>query len=243
MDNNYVLFKGNVSFGVPYLSGYKGNPHYVIVLDNGSGQLFKLVTNVKSDSSLAGPDGYHLLYVWDQFFSHPACDELAKLPSGLHVNSFPRLDYCHDSKLVDLPRMRPVPVDQPGEDNDCNDVLNHMLQISDKSEQIDYEYHGKGYTDQRKGFRTQKNVTAYGFGFLFPANDGLHETHMNQGNPRSKRGSHIKDHSSENGVFQDGAVFVEVDGKFQAFFSAFQTQMIPTDHRGYPLKNARPILG
>jgi len=87
-------------------------------------------------------------------------------------------------------------------------------------------------------------VTVYGFGFLFePQKDGLHETHMNQGNPKPGHNSHVKDHSSENGIHQDGAFFVEVNGKFQALFVAFQTQLIPTDNRGFPIRNAKPILG
>jgi uncharacterized protein YukJ len=44
-------------------------------------------------------------------------------------------------------------------------------------------------------------------------------------------------------VFQDGAVMIEVDGKFQALFVAFQTQLVPTDNRGRPIAGqSHPIL-
>ena len=33
MANHYCMFKGKLKFGVPYLDGYNGNPHYAIVVE------------------------------------------------------------------------------------------------------------------------------------------------------------------------------------------------------------------
>ncbi|GJH25400.1 DUF2278 family protein [Caballeronia novacaledonica] len=242
--NEYVLFKGTVTLGVPYLQNYKGDPHYVIVGEDTNGKPFNIVTNVKSDSSLTGPAGYLVLYLWDQYFDHPMTADLARLPAGIATSNFPKLDYVHDKRLLDLTAMRPIPLDTKDEHNDINALLNEMLQLDMSSSGIDYVYKTPAYSDDRLGWKPAKEVTVYGFGFLFePGEDGLHETHMNQGNPKPGKGSHIKDHSNENGVFQDGAVMIEVNGKFQALFVAFQTQLVPTDNRGRPIEGqSHPIL-
>lgn len=242
--NEYVVFKGKVRLGVPFLDGYKGDPHYVIVSEDPSGNEFRIVTNVKSDSSLTGPAGYLVLYVWNQYFEHPMNADLDNLAAGVTATGFPKLDYVHDKRLVDLTAMRPIPLDTKDEHNDINALLNEMLQLDMSVDGVDYVYPTPGYRDNRLGWKPIKDVTVYGFGFLFePGKDGLHETHMNQGNPKPAPGSHVKDHSNENGVFQDGAVIVEVDGKFQALFVAFQTQLVPTDNRGRPIPGeSHPIL-
>ncbi len=246
MSNHYALFKGRLTAGIPYLKEYGGNPHYVLLVDAGNQQEFKVVTNVKSDSSLAGPEGYHLLYVWSQYFNHPMCADLQAMDVGLHDSGFPLLDYVHDPALVDLARMRPVPVDAPGQMNDCNDILNRMLGIDTSEKPRAYQYQGTGHTEIRNAYPPTGEVMVYGFGFGFPDQSGLHETHMNQGNPKIAQnggnGGNVKDHSKENGVNQDGAVLIEVDGRFQAFFAAFQTQRVPTDSNGYPTLNSHPIL-
>ena len=243
--NEYVLFKGQVKLGVPFLDGYKGDPHYVIVSEDDKGNEFAIVTNVKSDSSLTGPAGYLVLYVWNQYFQHPMTADLEKLGTGVAPPGFPKLDYVHDSQLVDLSTMRPIPLDTATEKNDINALLNEMLQLDMSVAGVDYVYQTPAYSDDRLGWKPAKSVTVYGFGFLFePEKNGLHETHMNQGNPKPPKGSSEKDHSNENGVFQDGAVMVEVDGRYQALFVAFQTQLVPTDSRGWPIAGtSHPILG
>jgi uncharacterized protein YukJ len=242
--NEYVVFKGTVKLGVPFLQGYKGDPHYVIVSEDANGKPFDIVTNVKSDSSLTGPAGYLVLYVWNRYFDHPMTADLDTLSAGVSTANFPKLDYVHDSRLVDLDAMRPIPLDTKDEKNDINALLNEMLQLDMSANGVDYVYETPSYSDDRLGWKPTKDVTVYGFGFLFePGKDGLHETHMNQGNPKPGKGTHVKDHSNENGVFQDGAVMIELDGKFQALFVAFQTQLVPTDSRGRPIPGqSHPIL-
>ncbi|MPW16615.1 DUF2278 family protein [Paraburkholderia sp. CNPSo 3157] len=243
--NVYVVFKGTLKLGVPFLDGYKGDPHYLIVVDDTKGGDFEIVTNVKSDSSLTGPAGYHVLYAWNQYFDHPMIADLAKLPLGLTQTGFPKLDYVHDTRLVDLTTMRPITLDTQAEHNDINALVNGMLELDMSAAPVDYVYRSKSGNDTRRGWKPTKTVSVYGFGFLFESEkDGLHETHMNQGNPKPQPGSHVRDHTSENGTFQDGAVMVEVDGRFQALFVAFQTQLVPTDNRGWPIPGtSHPILG
>jgi uncharacterized protein YukJ len=243
--NEYVMFKGKLTLGVPFLDGYKGDPHYVIVCEDANGAPFSIVTNVKSDSSLTGAAGYLVLYAWNQYFDHPMTTDLQTLNVGLNTSGFPKLDYVHDSRLVDLSTMRPIALDTATEHNDINALINEMLQLDLSAAPVDFVYATPRYKDDRHGWKPTKDVTVYGFGFLFePEKNGLHETHMNQGNPKPPKGSKEKDHSPENGAFQDGGVIVEIDGKFQALLVAFQTQLVPTDNRGRPIPGtSHPILG
>lgn len=245
MANHYCMFKGKLKFGVPYLDGYNGNPHYAIVVEAPDGSEFVVLANVKSDSTMpgAGEAGYHVLYQWTQDFKLPMTADLAALEPGLHQDGFPRIDYVRDTGMVDFPNMQPIALDTATEHNDINALVDTMLTLDRTAAPIDYVYHGSSGDDDRKGWPPRGDVTVYGFGYLFePQHNGLHETHMNQGNPVVHQPG-VKDHSRENGTQQDGAVIVEIDGQFQALFIAFQTQRVPTDERGYPMPGAKPILG
>lgn len=71
--------------------------------------------------------------------------------------------------------------------------------------------------------------------FKFVPGNGIHDIHMNQGNG----GKYKKD----NGTYQDGGlVFQYPNGKWQAFFFAFQSQTFDTDDRGNPRPPAAPGL-
>jgi Uncharacterized conserved protein (DUF2278) len=66
----------------------------------------------------------------------------------------------------------------------------------------------------------------YAFGSAFL--DGIHDIHMNQGNPPP--------HEEDNGIWQDGAVFIFLPAsqRWIGVFLAFQTQVWTTDARGNP---------
>ncbi len=78
----------------------------------------------------------------------------------------------------------------------------------------------------------------FAFGSSFADNgvtDGVHNLHMNQGNPPGN-------HGSENGTWQDGAIFLNLPlggssvPQWTAIFIAFQTQVWTTDPSGDPLR-------
>ena len=75
----------------------------------------------------------------------------------------------------------------------------------------------------------------YVFGSAFKDNNetdlGIHDVHINQGNPKS--GGFEKD----NGVYQDGALFFEFSNEeWVALILKFQTQAINTDDQtGNPI--------
>jgi uncharacterized protein YukJ len=63
--------------------------------------------------------------------------------------------------------------------------------------------------------------------------NGMHNIHMNQGDPpRSPDG---RDHQSADGIWQDGATFLEgADGALSAFCNKFASQTFNTNNQGLP---------
>ena len=79
-----------------------------------------------------------------------------------------------------------------------------------------------------------KDGVIYAFGSAYSDSgkvDGIHDIHMNQGNPRNN-------HGGDNGVWQDGALMIHLPAKktWTAVFIAFQTESWATDSAGNPLK-------
>lgn len=173
----------------------------------------------------------------DNYFDHPVIEQLRALPDGVHTNAA-RLDYWRDKRLVDVRRFTPLPFDAAGNNNDLNDLFAEMLTtVVDPARKKDQTITGRNYTEQRDAYLPVSPVVVYAIGSVFAPGtpgQGIHDIHMNQGN----LGRYMKD----NGIYTDGALIVEVDNCVRAFFSAFQTQRLPTDNKGNPMPNARGIL-
>ncbi len=78
-----------------------------------------------------------------------------------------------------------------------------------------------------------KDGVIYAFGSAFADGgkvDGIHDIHMNQGNPKNN-------HGGDNGIWQDGALFISLPSKgtWTAVFIAFQTESWSTDSAGNPV--------
>jgi uncharacterized protein YukJ len=78
-----------------------------------------------------------------------------------------------------------------------------------------------------------KDGVIYAFGSAFFDKgkvDGIHNIHMNQGNPANN-------HGGDNGVWQDGALLIHLPSKttWTAVFIAFQTESWSTDSVGNPV--------
>ena len=76
------------------------------------------------------------------------------------------------------------------------------------------------------------NSVVYAFGSAYAdsgVEDGIHDIHMNQGNP-------LNNHGDDNGVWQDGALWVSLptQSSWTALFLAFQTESWTTDGKGDP---------
>ena len=200
-------------------------PHFQIRID-ASGVQHRIAFNALS--SLNPPEV--LFYMIDQF-EHSITNQIlaANLPQG-----FTGLDSTVESISLDYIRknlfttadMRPIPINQPGADNDLNEKLDFYVQqaISDADAEV-YAFGAK--------WGPENNVVDKYFGFL-PGN-GIHDIHMNQGN--SGR------FADDNGVYQDGGLFIHLPSRnrWVAFFIAFQSQSWHTDDQtGHPISG--PII-
>jgi uncharacterized protein YukJ len=134
------------------------------------------------------------------------------------------MDYVRGG-IVKPSLMKPVPPDVPGVNNDLKDkVENAVLKAMHQEGSLVYALGAKWGPEKAKADQY----------FRFLPGNGIHDIHMNQGNS----GSYKKD----NGVWQDGAlVFSYPDGKWLAFFFAFQSQTFDTDEKGNP--KAKPREG
>ncbi len=191
--------------------GGADTPHYQIRVRGGDAD-FRVAVNVLSQEQPS-----ELLYIADEHFDHPVLRELPDLPAGFTpLASGPggvALDYIR-ANLFDRQAMRTLPATAPGPDNDLADNLDHFVRraAADPAARL-YAF------GQRWG--PEPGVPDKVFGFL-PGN-GVHDSHMNQGNSQRFR--------ADDGVWQDGGLLLHYPAQDQwvAVFLAFQSQAWHTD--------------
>lgn len=191
--------------------------HYQILIKAGA-TLYRIAVNVKSAAKNAPS-----ILLFQTATAVPAnlksglralnhgYKKLASKPGGLAQ------DYVRGG-LVKPKSMKPVPPDAPGVDNDLKDKLEDaILKAVGEPGSVVYAF------GVRWGPETKRRDQY----FKFTPDNGIHDIHMNQGNSgKWKR---------DNGVYQDGAIFIEYPGdKWRAFFFAFQSQTFDTDNKGNP---------
>ncbi|MER5525653.1 DUF2278 family protein [Streptomyces sp. NPDC002677] len=196
--------------------GAGDSPHYQIHLTDDTGIQYRAAVNVLSQQKPA-----ELLYLVDDDFKHPLTARLEDLTSGWNTlppgPGGPNLDFVRGN-LFDPAKMRVLPADRSGPDNDLADLLDHYVRRAVDDPRARLYLFG-----ERWGPET--GVKDKIFGFL-PGN-GVHDIHMNQGN--SGR------FSSDDGVWQDGGLLIRLPGDDQGeerwvgIFLAFQNQAWHTD--------------
>jgi uncharacterized protein YukJ len=202
---NYGVVKGRVVRGKPERHGH--TPHFQVQV-NAAGIYFRVAIDTRSKG---GPD---LLFYAEADFRHSFLERLVELADGFHPLAPGResgaLDYVRGS-LVRREQMRPLPVDLPGRDNDLNEKIGSLVDRAraDPEARL-YAFGG------RWGPEPQRPDAEFGF---LPGN-GLHDVHMNQGNPPGR-------HEHDNGAWQDGALLVHFprQDRWTALFLAFQSQI------------------
>ncbi|HSU18042.1 YukJ family protein [Longimicrobium sp.] len=219
---NYGVLKGRVLHGIP--EHRLRTPHYEILVDAG-GIRFRVAVDTRS-MDRGSPD---LLFFCDEDFRHPLTGDLEALDDGFHpLGGGARLDYVRGG-FVRREQMQPLPLDRPGRDNDLNEKVGHWVEIaaSDRGVAL-YAFGG------RWGPEPQRRDAVFGF---LPGN-GLHDVHMNQGNPPGR-------HAHDNGAGQDGALFFHLqrENRWIALFLAFQSQSWEADGGGHTLEPHPDDLG
>lgn len=194
-------------------------PHFQILVEADDTR-WRLAINVRA---VRRP--VDLLFCVERDFRHPVVDFVATLAPGFHrrpLRAGGGIDYLRDG-LFRWRQMRPVPADRPGPHNDLQDALEHAL--------AECAVPPLGMIcafGDRWGPKPGLSDPI----FDFTPDDGLHNIHMNQGNPHPW--------ANEDGIRQDGGLFLSNgDGRWTAIFLAFQTQSRHTDRRGRTTRQHR----
>ncbi len=161
-------------------------------------------------------DGSDLEYLHNSNWTDPFKNKLAELESGSHeIRRQPdgmALDYIR-SNIVDITAFTNI---QQGISRSESDLTNLI----------------KGHVERAQ---SNDDSVVYVFGSAFKDNNetdlGIHDVHMNQGNPKSGG------FEGDNGVYQDGALFFQFSNEeWVALFLKFRTQAINTDDQtGNPI--------
>ena len=206
----YGLLVGRPLHGVP---GRGTKAHYQVHVVDDTTE-YRIAVNVKSQLAPSEVE-----YLVDDDFRHPITAALRGRAPGFyrlgHQPTDGGLDYIRGN-LFDRTRMRPLPMNLPGPDDDLNDHLDRVMQAAIAEEDALIYAFG-----QRWGPEDDARDKIFGF---LPGN-GIHDIHMNQGNS----GRFVDD----DGVWQDGgllAYFPSVD-RWTAIFLKFQSQTWHTDDR------------
>lgn len=186
-------------------------PHYQIRVVDEAGLHYRIAVNVQSRQAPS-----ELLYLIDEAFEHPILCLLPREGGWTPLPSRPggpNPDFVRGN-LFDRTRMRPLPADVDGPDNDLSDLLGlYVLRaIADPAARI-YAF----------GERWGPEAGVADKIFAFRPGNGVHDIHMNQGNSEEFRG--------DDGVWQDGALLVHFPTQDQwvGVFLAFQSQAWHTD--------------
>jgi len=196
--------------------------HYQITMQANGGP-FTLAVNIQS------VDGSDVLYAIEENFTPPDEAGLLALPTGMtSLKSEPgglALDYVRSTvngqPMITLEQMTLLPqlLAKGSEDERMmNRVRASALQ--------------NAVVTLLNMTIADKNGTIYAFGSAYADSgkvDGIHDIHMNQGNPTNN-------HGGDNGVWQDGALLIHLPSKgtWTAVFIAFQTESWDTDAAGNP---------
>ena len=211
--NQYSVLKGTP------LSGdlsTESRPHYLIAL-NANGTQFQAAVNVESDNGSGS--SAQVLYAIHENWTAPDQATLEALPAGLTVlagkDGDPAVDYlrgrANGEPLISRDTMTLLPL--PG--NTASENLKNAV----------IQYLNQAIAD--------KNGTVYAFGAQYTDGTGIHDIHMNQGNPAN-------DYAGDNGIWQDGLLVFSMPGfgmgsgtaQWVAIFLAFQEQVWSTDDNG-----------
>lgn len=221
---NYGVLMGKASNRVRATAS---DEHFHILVNHGNHPQ-RISINTKSTDAPS-----QVLYYATDDFHHEITDAIlqANLKAGFTpIVSQPgtlALDFIRRN-LFDTSAMVPLPAQgSPGDNNDLNDRIDFFVQqaINDASAVV-YAF-GQHWQD------------ASGADKYFPEinpSTGVHDIHMNQGNPH---GSFFAD----NGVWQDGGLLFHFASRnrWAAAFTAFQSQSFHTDDKtGDPISVPTP---
>jgi uncharacterized protein YukJ len=219
---NYSVLVGDPTSG-KVVTG--ASTHYQITMQANGGP-FTVAVNIQS------VDGSDVLYAIEENFTPPDEAGLLALPTGMTaLKSAPgglALDYVR-STVDGAPMMPMITLQQMT-------LLPQLLSKGSEEERMMNRVRASALQNAVVTLLNMtiadKNGTIYAFGSAYADSgkvDGIHDIHMNQGNP-------VNNHGADNGVWQDGALVIHLPSKgtWTAVFIAFQTESWDTDSAGNP---------
>ena len=226
---SYSVVKGHPTAGV-VVSG--ASAHYRITVDalDAAGQPFTVAVNIES------VDGSEVLYAIKTPFQPPDATALAGLSAG--ITALPSepgglaLDFVREviagQPMIRRAEMALLPISTGTARFLAESLAPHMGPEKIRTHALE-----NAVVTLLNQAVSDPDSVLYAFGSAYADSgvvDGIHDIHMNQGNP-------LNNHSSQNGVWQDGAVFVNLpsQGTWTGLFLAFQTQSWTTDASGNPV--------
>ncbi len=197
--------------------------HYQITM-NATGGPFTVAVNIQS------VDGSDVLYAIVEGFTPPDPDGLLALPMGMTA-----LQSVPGGLALDFVRST-----VGGQPMITKAQMTLLPQVQSKGSEQEMMLNRARASALQNAVVTLLNMTIadkdgviYAFGSAYADSgqvDGIHDIHMNQGNP-------VNNHGGDNGVWQDGALFIHLPstGTWTAVFIAFQTESWSTDSAGNPV--------
>ncbi|KAK0712032.1 hypothetical protein B0H67DRAFT_586847 [Lasiosphaeris hirsuta] len=200
--NDYGVWKARpVSFTYEGRDKDPKSPHLSLIFTDNENGRGRAAINIKS-----GDQNESRLTFWSTpKINHPITTDLAKLdygfkPLGGTAEQAPgglALDFIRGN-LFQRTEGRILPHDVDGPDNDILDQLKPTITAA-----------------------IAQKATIYLFGSAFNNGKGIHNVHMNQGNPQR--------FARDNGVYQDGALLIQFADHWAALFIGFASQAVHTD--------------
>jgi uncharacterized protein YukJ len=190
-------------------------PHYQILVIDQAGTRWRVPVNVQS------VDGSELqFWLVDPLQGHSVLNGLTTVKSGFtplvkgQRDATNALDFVR-SPLFDRSAARKLPASGAGTSDDLQDLLELYIKqlIAAKGEIYAFGARFSSATTQKPIDREFKTKT------------GMHDIHMNQGNPPGK-------FAADNGTFQDGGLILKFSDRYVGLFLKFQTQSFDTDENG-----------
>lgn len=220
---NYSVLAGRPTAG-KVVSG--ASAHYQITMQAVGGP-FTVAVNIQS------VDGSEVLYAIEEEFTPPDLAGLTALPMGMtKLQSVPgglALDYVRSTvgggPMITKAQMTLLP--QAGAKAKGASAEEQMIQQA-RAKALE-----NAVVTLLNMTIADKGGVIYAFGSAYADGgkvDGIHDIHMNQGNPANN-------HGGDNGIWQDGALLIHLPSKktWTAVFIAFQTESWTTDSAGNPI--------
>jgi uncharacterized protein YukJ len=220
---NYSVLAGDPVSG-KVVSG--ASAHYQITM-NAPGGKFTVAVNIQS------VDGSEVLYAIEEGFTPPDLAGLIALPMGMtKLKSAPgglALDYVRSTvggaPMITKAQMTLLPM-ASAKAKGASAEAQAIQQAKAKALE-------NAVVTLLNMTIADKDGVIYAFGSAYADSgkvDGIHDIHMNQGNPKNN-------HGGDNGVWQDGALMIHLPSKntWTAVFIAFQTESWTTDSAGNPV--------